>query len=212
MEVNWESLVLTDVSGREHKLFEHEFWFLAAAKASWEPSDGPTPPTGFAMFPHNAKINQGLVPAMDERLTGIEPKVMKGKAPGAAEAMFERVRAEHYSSRPSRLRCHFLSLSRRQAELRTVKWSWEDRKRVLCYLVLSSGSSHYDDVTDHEEAAKGNIDEALAHGYWSELKGDFFSSDRVEVLANSTLYCSDWEAFPTVSKADLMLWDEYRRR
>ena len=119
------------------------------------------------------------------------------------EELFEEVRLVCRPDLPSRMRCHFLSISKEVAEERLINWGWEG-KRILtkCRLVLSSGKYYFANIDNYQEATK-KIDEKLikefAYKYWTEgfLEANYLDK-RIELLADSFLYFPEWEEFSKI--------------
>jgi hypothetical protein len=154
---------------------------------------------------HNAHIGEGIAPAMTDLLKGIEIKCHKNHLfAKKSEEIFESIRFDYYPHRPSRLRCHFLSLSLEIAKERNKEWNWEkDCMIVRCYLILSSGIFHYANIKEYESSASCyNSDKCVekhAHKYWEEFAEGNFLNTGIEVLADSALYFPDWKTFPRIN-------------
>lgn len=230
-KVDLNNYELTDEEGKLHKLFPEEFWHIApnlleqdkskilkgleiGCENSWVPisnttnmevadNDHSVHPIELGLLLHNACIGEGIVGGMDELLKGIEIKPNKKNLYAyKAEAIFEKIREESYPDQPSRLRCHFLSLSREIAEERLKKWKLKNRTIVRCYLILSSGRFHYANIKEYEDAARSTSDERItkhAHKYFEKFVEGKFPNAQIEVLADSGLYFPEWRTFPQIN-------------
>lgn len=208
VDVDWDRMMLTDNEGREHKMCPHEYWYLAPTRTNWSPEDQSIPPLHFGLLLHNARCGQGIAPAMQDLMQGITPVSMKIGLPKKAEEMFEKVRNDRFGDRPSRLRCHFLSYDKGVAETRQAEWNLHDRRLVKCYALLSSAKFHFADIRLYEEAAMGNLSEAIAERYWEDYDKAVTPREHVEVLADAAMYFPDWREFDELSAADLTNWNE----
>ncbi len=208
VDVDWDKMILTDNEGREHEMCRHEYWYLAPTRTNWSPEDQSISPLHFGLLLHNVRCGQGIAPAMEDLMQGVTPMSMKTGCPKKAEDMFEEVRKESFSDRPSRLRCHFLSYDKGVAETRQTEWNFHDRRLVKCYALLSSAMFHYADIRLYERAARGDLRPVLAENYWKDYDEADTPREHVEVPANAALYFPEWEEFGEVSTADLAKWDE----
>lgn len=207
VSINLSELKLTDDDGLKHDLFPHEFWYLAPCK--YEPVDRfDNNWKEFAFVLHNAFVGQGIVPAQSDLLEGISLHVPnKTRAAREAERVFEEIRSAHYPEKPSRLRCHFLSLTREHALRRQKDWpEFENRKLTRCFLIPSSGYYHYADVSVFERCAQGQLTEELAHQYWEVFEEGKFPLANLEILADSSLYFPDWRQFQPLDFQVLAHW------
>jgi len=200
--IDLDNKELTDKDNKKHQLHPHEFWYMAPRRE---------------ILLHNAVCGQGIVLAMDDLLKGIPIKPNK-KTPEAikAEEIFEEIRLKYYPNRPSRLRCHFLSLSKEVAEKRLKEWKWEN-KRILtkCYLILSSGKYHFANINLYEKSAKENNENLIkqyARSYWEGFTEADAGDEKIELLADSALYFPDWNNFPKIELANLSLHKELERK
>lgn len=193
-----QSWMLSDKDGSSHKLWSQVLWYLAPALTVPDPS---THPLHLAMTLHNAKLGQGIAPALSVLLKDLPPRTGKTGTAGVAEDLFETVRIREFPHRPSRLRSYFLSLDRASAEERAKTWGWDKRKLVRCYLILSGAKYHYADVRDYEGAARRGATEADARSYWADYDPQRVPVEVTEVLADSALFFPDWRAFPTIDFA-----------
>jgi len=205
VKVDWKSLILYDKEGNEHQIFEHEFWYLAPTKITWNEKERSINPLDFAMVLHNAKNGHGIVVGMDQLLEGIEPKSLKSGSAKVAENLLEEIRKDKYPEKPSRLRCHYLNYDKKIAEKRAISWNWKNRKIVRCYLILSSGRYHYADVSVFEKLVLDQNNISLAEKYWETFlpiaTEDFYN---LEILADCCLYFPDWQTFPSID-IDLLM-------
>lgn len=208
--VDWEQLKITTPDGNAHRLFNHQYWYLAPSRVSWVPTDGFVTPFQFAMTLHNAKKGEGVVSSMTDLLNGISENIPNSGTPKArAEAALEMVRKQIAADKPSRLRCHFLNYTKDVAEARADEWRWQNRTLVPCYLILSSGQYHYADIGIFEELCDTPDDRTLAESYWQAFQPNTSEEySRLEILADSALYFPDWESFPEVSTEALVSWDQ----
>lgn len=187
--IDLDSKELTDKDNNKHRLHPHEFWYMA--------------PKGGILL-HNAFCGKGLVLAMDDLLKGIPIKPNKRTSEtNKVEEIFEEIRLNSFPNLPSRLRCHFLSISKEVAETRLKEWEWKN-KRILtkCYLILSSGKYHLANIDKYEEAVRRgdkNLVKQLASEYWEKgfLEANYLDK-RIELLADSCLYFTEWESFSKI--------------
>ena len=204
---------LTDKDERIHQLYPKEFWYMAPKGTQDKVNNSYTE---LPMLLHNAHTNNGIVPAMTDLLKGIKIKTYRKKEEAnTVETVFEETRFNYYPRRPSRLCCHFLSLSKEIAENRLKEWKKELKDNyiiVKCYLILSSGIFHFADITKYEEAIyNADVIKEYAHSYW---KGFSCASDldkKIELLADSALYFPDWENFPKIELDNVDLSEENRK-
>lgn len=197
--------IINDRDGKEHKVYHHKLWYMA-------------PITNPAILLHNARIGEGIVLAMTDLLDGINIKPTRTiEKANKAEEVFEQIRLQHYSNRPSRLRCHFLSLSKEVAEERLINWEWQNSRRIVeCYLILSSGRYHFADINEYEKVARGEVEisdkdiEEYAHRYWKESCIANPLDEKIELLADSALYFPDWKEFPKAVLPADKKYQEYR--
>lgn len=206
--VDWTTMRVTDMEGREHEMFPHEYWYLAPTRTNWSPEDQSVYPLSFGLLLHNARLGQGIALAMEDLMQGISPVSMKTGVPKHAEEIFEDVRGISFPHRPSRLRSHFLNYDKAVAETRQAEWGWSGRRLVRCYALLSSAKFHYADIRDYESAACGHLTTALAESYWKDYDEAKIPREHVEVLADAALYFPDWRDFDEVDSADLTRWND----
>ncbi len=186
-KVDLNNRELTDKDGRVHKLSSDIYWHIV-------PNGG--------MLLHNAHIGEGIAVAMEDLLAGMKIKSdRRHQGANNAETIFENIRVACYPNQPSRLRCHFLFLSRDIAQQSLIKWGWEKKRRIeKCYLILSSGRFHYANIEEYEKSTRSDSQadiENNAHRYWQEFREGKFCNTKIEVLADSALYFPDWENFET---------------
>ena len=139
---------------------------------------------------------------MDDLLKGIAIK------PWKQEELFEEIRFKDNPNLPSRLRCHFLSISKEVAEQRLKEWVGWKNKRILtrCYLILSSGKYHFANIDEYQEAVKEkneNLIKQYAGRYWGEGFSEAkYLDKRIELLADSSLYFPEWKKFSKMELPD----------
>lgn len=208
--------VLTDTDGIIHHLNPNEFWYITPKS----PGDNLDKYTNIPFLLHNTFLGKGIAPAMTDLLKGISINQCQenNKVKQRVEEIFERIRSNEYSHRPSRLRCYFLSLSKQVAEKRFKDWNkYSDDRHIIvkCYLILSSGKYHLANISEYEEATKKNAIstiEEYARSYWEGVTEADTGDKRIELLADSALYFPDWNNFPKIELANLNLPKELERK
>lgn len=156
---------LTAYDGHVYALYPHVFWYLAPDRTHYRSEDRGVRALDFGLLLHNAVLGKGVVPSMDVLLDGLLPDTPRAGAGRDAEMLLERVRAEAFTTRPSRLRCHFLSYCEEVARRRQhTMFRTPDRRLVRCQL-LGAGQVHFADVDLYERLQGRPEDEALARRY-----------------------------------------------
>ena len=198
---------LVDENGVDLELWPHEYWYLAPSRVSYAEHEKNVRAVDFALALNNARLNGGVLTALDDLLAGL-PSAPAGRgARRDAELTLERVRECIFPERPSRMRSIFLNDDKATAERRNTVWFGGKRDLVRCQVILNSGKFHHGDVDIYERLQGRPGDERLAAAYWESFHPN--SSDefgRLEVIADSMLYFPDWEKFPLLDQASLERW------
>lgn len=199
---------ITTSNGTILELWPHEYWYLAPCRTEFAPGRF-IRPLDFALVLHNARIGKGVTSALDDLLSGITPSTSRGGVAKEAELLLEKIRAERFPEKPSRLRSYFLNYSKHVAEDRVKEMFRDDRKLVRCHVVLNGAKFHHGDVDIFDRLTGRPDDENLAASYWKEFKpvtpAEF---NRLEVIADSMLFFPDWEEFPILSPDVLIDWNK----
>lgn len=207
LSVGSAAKALTAYDGHVYSLYPHVFWYLAPDRTHYRSEDQGVRALDFGLLLHNAVMGKGVVPSMDVLLDGLLPDTPRAGEGRDAELLLERVRAEAFPARPSRLRCHFLSYCEGVARRRQhTMFRTPGRRLVRCQL-LGAGHVHFADVDLYERLQGRPEDEALARRYWAPFTPMTVEEfERLEVLTSTALYFPDWQTFPTIDAPSLTQW------
>lgn len=198
MIVDLENLRIQTDDGLTLDIFDHEYWTLLPTEPILASGTNPRAVLRAGIAAHNIRKGNGLLIAMDDLLEGISPCFMGNGPRSSAENTLEKIRRLEYSSKPSRLRCHFLFCDHSTARQKQLEWGMSERFLTRCYVVLNSARFHYADIEIYDLITSQPSNEDLARSYWRTFEPTSATErERLEVLADSCLYFPDWQDIPS---------------
>lgn len=173
--------------GALEEVDETSYWHLAS-------------PDGVGFFYHNLYCCKGILHSVSYMIE-IDPNLASAVTPYSLlntevekEAVFEKIRAENYSSLPSRLKALFVLRTKADVERVLSTWFINETRTpheawLLGHSVTHVGDSIWLDSMDLESAARS---------YWS---GQLTETPLMEVIVHGTLYFPGWEKFAKLHKS-----------
>lgn len=201
-------------NGKYYRLSEKEFWYLAPSETDFNRSAiRPPHALKFGFLLHNTRVLHGVTPLVTDLLKGKDFESIKFGYAKLAEDLIEKIRADKFPHKPSRLSSHFLNSHKHVAETRNEKWFSKRRKIENCFIIETNNHVHYADVTIYEQLINDPTNEVLAEEYWNtfipQKEEDFY---KLEILVDSNLYFPNWRKFPLLKMQTMAIYNMITNR